>query len=127
MAGVKGRSGGARPGSGPKPKKDAPKKSAKEAVKVELEPQPQGGALKRSKAEPVQIEGDDTLKLLQDVAFGRVDATTLQVRAAIAAVQYTHTKKGDGGIKEGKQDAAKKAGEGKYKASPTPLKLVGNR
>lgn len=133
MSGVKGRSGGARKGTGGarpgagRPKNGAPTKSAKAAVRVELEPQPNGGALKRSKAESVQIDGDDTLKLLQDVAFGRVDATALQVRAAIAAVQYTHVKKGDGGIKEGKQDAAKKASAGKFSPSAPPKLVVNNR
>jgi hypothetical protein len=65
------------------------------------------------------------LKLLQDVALGRVQASTIQVRAAIAAVQYTHTKRGDGGKKEEVAGKAKTAGQGKFKPSPTPLKLVG--
>lgn len=49
------------------------------------------------------------LTLLQAIALGHIDATNIQVRAAIAAVQYTHTKKADGGKKEDKADAAKKA------------------
>lgn len=56
----------------------------------------------------------DMLQVLQDVALGKVEATALQVRAAIAAVQYTHTKKGDGGKKEEKQAAAEKAATGKF-------------
>jgi hypothetical protein len=66
------------------------------------------------------------LTLLQDVALGRVEASTVQVRAAIAAVQYTHTKKGDGGKGEEKADAAKKAGAGKFGASAPP-RLVSSR
>lgn len=121
MAGKPGKSGGARPGAGRKPKSKSPVNQ--KAVRETLESQPHGGALKRSNAEPVPIEGSDTLKLLQDIAFGRVDASNIQVRAAIAAVQYTHTKKGDGGVKDGKQEAAKKAGAGKF-AAPAPPKLV---
>lgn len=105
MAGVKGKSGGARknaggarPGAGRKPK-EAP-------VSI-----------------PIETEGRDMLQLLQDVALGRIEASTIQVRAAIAAVQYTHTKKGDGGKMEEKQEAAKKAGAGKF-AAAAPPKLV---
>lgn len=138
MAGVKGKSGGPRPNAGgartgagrPKkaPEKSAnPKGKASGGVKVAMEPQPQGGALKRSKSEPVPMEERDMLQLLQDVALGRVDASTIQVRAAIAAVQYTHTKKGDGGKKEEAAGKAKTAGQGRFKPAPTPLKLVGGK
>lgn len=97
MAGVKGRSGGARPGTGPKPKE---------------------------KPKTVVVDGEvDMLTLLQDVALGRTESTPLQVRAAIAAVQYTHTKRADGGKKEERDEAAKKAGAGKFSASAPP-KLV---
>lgn len=63
------------------------------------------------------------LQLLQDIALGRVEATNLQVRAAVAAVQYTHTKKGDGGKKDEEAEKAKKAGTGKF-AAAAPPKLV---
>lgn len=104
MAGVKGKSGGprnnsggARTGAGRKPKVKPVEKSAN--VPIDL---------------PNPSNESDTLKLLQDIAFGRIDATMLQVRAAIAAVQYTHIKKGDGGKKEEKQAAAEKAATGKF-------------
>lgn len=63
------------------------------------------------------------LQLLKDIALGRVEANAMQVRAAVAAVQYTHTKKGDGGKKEEDAEKAKKAGTGKFGASAPP-KLV---
>ena len=66
------------------------------------------------------------LEVLQAVALGRVKVTPLQVRAAIAAVQYTHTKKGDGGKKDEQADAAKKAAGGKFAASAPP-RLVSSR
>lgn len=97
MAGVKGRSGGARPGAGRKPK-----------VKLPVEP----------------IAERDMLTLLQDIALGRVEASTGQIRAAIAAVQYTHTKRGDGGKKDEAVDKAKRAAAGRFAAVAAPLKLV---
>lgn len=129
MAGVQGKSGGprpnsggARPGAGRKPKA-ATEKSANAAVETKLEPQPRGGALKRKKAVPVEIEPCDMLTLLQRIALGQVDASAGQIRAAIAAVQYTHTKKGDGGKKEDDAEKAMKAGAGKF-AAAAPPKLV---
>lgn len=93
----KPKRGGKRPGAGRKP---APKP---ETVVVE--------------------QGErDTLKLLQDIAFGVIEVTPNQLRAAIAAVQYTHTKRSDGGKKEEQQEAAKKAA-GKF-ARQSPPKLV---
>lgn len=115
--GMKG-GGGARPGAGRKPKT--------KAVTERLEAQPNGGALKRSKREPVEVPETDMLSLLQKVALGYVDASPTQVRAAIAAVQYTHVKKADGGKKDEVADKAKAAGAGKFKAAPAPLKLVAN-
>lgn len=94
MAGVKGRSGGARPGAGRKPKPSTP---------------------------PVEISERDMLTLLQDVALGRVEATALQVRAAIAAVQYTHAKKGDAGKKQEQADKAKKVASRFARAAPPRL------
>ena len=108
MSGVKGKSGGprknaggARPGAGRKPKPKAP---------------------------PVVIdhEGRDMLTLLQNVALGLTEASTIQVRAAIAAVQYTHTKKGDGGKKEEQAEKAKRAA-GKFSATAPPKLVVNNR
>ena len=120
MAGAKGRSGGpranaggSRPGAGRKPRAES--ESANSAVAVGLEPQAHGGALKREKAVPVPApEGTDMLTFLQEVALGLRDASTTQVRAAIAAVQYTHTKRADGGKKEEVQAAAAKAGAGRF-------------
>jgi phage terminase small subunit len=107
MAGVKGKSGGPRKNAG------GARSGAGRKPKAKIPPPP-----------PVQIEERSMLELLQDVALGRVEATALQVRAAIAAVQYTHAKKGEGGKKDEVADKAKKAGSGKFKSAPAPLKLV---
>lgn len=101
MPGAKGKSGGARPGAGRKPKPQAP------MVKIEV--------------------GDmDMLALLQSVALGQTEANALQVRAAIAAVQYTHTKRGDGGVKDERQAKAEKAAAGRFSTPPPPKLVVNN-
>lgn len=66
MAGVKGRSGGARAGAGRKPKQPA-----------------------------VNGHGDP-LDFLQAVWTGEVEATVAQVRAATAALPFKHRKLGEG-------------------------------
>lgn len=113
MAGVKGRSGGARPntggaraGAGRKPSKPSEESANKESV---------------------LIEGMDMLEMLQAVALGRTDANALQVRAAIAAVQYTHRKMADGGVKEQKQEAAKKIAGRFASAAPPRLAAQGGK
>lgn len=99
MAGVKGMKGGggARPGAGRKPSPKQP---------------------------TVVHPHTDMLALLKDIAVGRVPATPIQVRAAIAAVQYTHVKRGEGGKKDDQADKAKRAAGGKFSATAAPLKLV---
>lgn len=93
----KGRHGGTRPGAGRK-----------------ANPKPV----------PVPVAGRDMLELLQDIATGVVDATPNQVRAAVAAVQYTHVKKHDGGKRDEQADKAKKASSGKFAPMPAPLILL---
>lgn len=109
MAGVKGKSGGPRVNAGGARAGAGRKAKAKESPPL-----------------PPPIPDDlDMLQMLQAVALGRVEATTIQVRAAIAAVQYTHTKRGDGGKKEELAGKAKVAGQGRFKPAAAPLKLVG--
>ncbi|WP_141710691.1 hypothetical protein [Paraburkholderia nodosa] len=118
--------GGARAGAGRKPKAEAPSKSTvsrRAAKKDELEAQPHGGALKRTKAVPVPVDDCDMLKLLQDIALGRIDATAIQVRAASAALPFLYVKKGEGGKKDEQADAAKKAAS-KFASMPPPPRLV---
>lgn len=128
MAGVKGKSGGprknaggARPGAGRKPKNT--ELTSAGGVQEDIEPQAHGGALKRSRSEPIPADDMDMLRYLQDVALGVIESTPLQVRAAIAAVQYTHAKKGEGGKKDEQAQAAKAAGR-KFGSTPPPLRAV---
>lgn len=103
MAGVKGRSGGARPNSGPKPKKPtliAPEQSA-------------------------VVSGDplDPRPTLELVALGHMEVSPQQFKALTALLPYVHTKKGDGGKKEEAADKAQKAAS-KFAPTAAPLKLV---
>lgn len=107
MAGVKGRSGGARPNSGGA--------------------RPGAGRKPKAKPEVVEIPERDMLSLLQDIALGRVEASTTQVRAAIAAVQYTHAKKGEGGKKDDAADRAKAAAGGKFGPRQGPRLVANNK
>lgn len=108
MAGVKGKSGGARPNSGGA--------------------RPGAGRKPKQKPEAPLIEEHDMLKILQDIARGVIPATSIQVRAAIAAVQYTHVKKGDGGKKDDQADKAKAVAAGRFSAAEPPrLVAAGGR
>ena len=121
MAGVKGRSGGARPntggarpGAGRKPKAPATTPA----------PAPQ----KPATDEKASAITRDPVEFLLDVMQGLVDANATQVRAAVAAAQYKAVKMHDGGKKDAAADAATKASTGKFGGSkPPPLKVVGSR
>lgn len=96
MAGVKGRSGGARPNSGPKPK------------------------------EPTILQlastYDDPEKFLRAVMNDSGTDAKLRVDAAKALMPFIHARKGESGKKEQKQaDATKVAG--RFSAAEAP-KLV---
>ena len=67
------------------------------------------------------------LSLLQAIALGHVEATPIQVRAAIAAVQYTHAKVGEGGKKEQKQADAEKVASRFASAAPPKLVASGGK
>jgi phage terminase small subunit len=105
MAGVKGRSGsgGARPGAG-RPRKERPEPAL---TKV-----PEGSE-------------DDPLAYLIAIMQDSNQDPRLRVRAAVAAAQYTHVKKGDGGKKDERADAAKRVA-GKFVPAVTPRLVVDN-
>lgn len=88
MAGVKGRSGGARAGAG-RPKKAAPEK-------------------------PPVSGYTDPLQFLQAVWTGEIDASAAQVRAATAALPFRHKKLGEGGKADLNKDLAETAAGGKF-------------
>ena len=103
MAGKPGRSGGARPGSGPKPK---------EAQKLTI-PVPVGDSLAHK--DPKVF----LLALMNDLEAD----VKLRADAAKALMPFMHTKLGEGGKKDQQQDAAKRVAGGKF-AAAAPPKLV---
>lgn len=51
----------------------------------------------------------------------------LRADAAKSLMPFMHMKKGEGGIKDVRQEAAKKAATGKFGAAPPPLRIVNGR
>ena len=112
MAGVKGRSGGPRANSGGK--RDGAGRKSQETVHI---------APETAQAEPGEpLDPRPTLEL---IALGHMEVSPLQMKALLALLPYTNTKKGEGGKKDEKADLAKKAGAGKFGAAPAPLRVVG--
>lgn len=140
MAGVKGKSGGPRPNAGGRrPGAGRPKGSGKKSanspktagVEVTQEPQPHGGALKRSKAtKPDEtsalMDGKtrDPLEFLELVINDPQAPLKDRIRAAVAAAQYRHTKLHDGGKKDATAGNAKKAATGRFSAPAAPPRLA---
>lgn len=103
MAGVKGKSGGARPNSGGK--------------------RPGAG---RKPAPPIPNGERDPLEFLLDVMQGAVEASPTQVRAAVAAAQYLHNRLGGSGKREAEAEAAKRAARGRFAPKAPPKLIVSN-
>ena len=102
MAGKPGKSGGARKGAGRPPQQQEEKLT-------------------------IATNGKQTpLEFLLSVMNDNEIEDRLRIDAAKTAAQYVHAKKGEGGVKDAKADAAKKAGAGKFGASAPP-RLVVNR
>lgn len=110
MAGVKGRSGGARPNSG--------------GARPNSGGRRQGAGRKPAGSTPPVHPEQDMLTFLQNVALGNLQATSLQVRAAIAAVQYTHAKQAAGGKKDQAKDGAAKVSGGRFGSAKPPANVV---
>lgn len=70
------------------------------------------------------MHSDPRAFLLAAMNDAALDAK-LRIDAAKALMPFTHTKLGEGGKKDQKQDAARKAGAGKF-GSSAPPKLVAN-
>lgn len=101
MAGVKGRSGGARPGAG-RPKKEP-------AILT------------------MAATYDDPAKFLRAVMNDSGSEAKLRVDAAKALMPFVHQKLGEGGKKEKQQDAAKKVASRFSAAAPPRLVAAGGK
>lgn len=96
MAGVKGRSGGARPGAGRKP------------------------------APPVLLEASepDPIAFLEGIVSDPSIDAKLRVDAAKALLPYKHAKIGEQGKKAARQEAAESVTKGgRFAATPPPTQL----
>lgn len=131
MAGVKGRSGGKRPGAGRPPGAKSRKTIEKEkAIAVSLStPKPKRKAVAQPGAEPdvlLRVDEDtDSLQFLRQVYRNSLVDVKTRVRAAGIAAQYEHTRTKDGaGKREGQAAAAEKAAK-KFSPSAPPLRVVG--
>lgn len=136
MAGVKGRSGGPRPNSGgPRPGSGRKPKAKPQDDCADLLGAPMPGqssigipATGKLVEPPEVLPKMDMLEFLRLVALGQVRASNMQVRAAIAAAQYDHTKKADGGKKEAKAEKAASIAAGGSKFSTrTGPRLVASK
>lgn len=106
MAGVKGRSGGARSGAGRK--------------KVEPFPVP------LDLAQVKDGEPFDPRPTLELIALGHMEASPQQFKALTALLPYTNIKKGDGGKKDEQAGKAKNAAS-KFAPTAAPKLVVNNR
>ena len=91
---------------------------------------PGAGRKPQPKEEKITIatSGKQTpLEFLLEVMNDNDVDDKLRLEAAKTAAQYCHHKKGEGGAKDEKQNAAKKAGAGKFGAAPPPLRLVNGK
>lgn len=103
MAGAKGRSGGARPGAGRKPKDP-------------------------SEEQTIATSGNQTpLEFLLAVMNDNALADKLRLEAAKTAAQYVHPKKGEGGKKDDAAERAKAAAGGKFGVRQGPRLVANNK
>lgn len=132
--------GGSRKGAGRKPDPNSKRSQAKKNgqakrdvaiqraidVGVTVPPPPTKTSTTQEFKTVIPVPDEyDMLEFLKAVALGRVEATAAQIKAATAAVQYTHRKLGEGGKKDEKDKNAKEAAAGKFGTAPPPsLKVV---
>lgn len=107
MAGVKGRSGGARPGAGRK-------KAETVVIPAEIATAVNGQAL-------------NPLPALELVALGHLEVSALQMKALLALLPYTNAKKGEGGKKDERNEAAKRVASRFAPAAPPKLVAAGGK
>jgi phage terminase small subunit len=87
-----------------------------------------GGARQNSGPQPAKLKVErkkSPLAFLLDVMNNEDASANNRVRAAIEAAKYMHARKGEGGKKDERKEAAEKAGRGKYAPSgPPKLRVV---
>ena len=115
MAGVKGRSGGARPGAGRKPR---------QPVLIET-------SQDKKSDDTVEVilagDGKDPMQFLEDLMANPTLDAKLRLEAAKILMPFKHVRKGDVGKKAERQESAQKVAGGKFAAAAPPLRVVGSR
>lgn len=106
MAGVKGRSGGARPNSGGARPGSGRKPKPKPIISIEV------------------LTGDDPRVFLVSVMNDPIADARLRLDAAKALLPYVAEKPGEAGKKQQRAQAAKKVSGGKFASVAPPLRLV---
>lgn len=113
MAGVKGKSGGKRPGAGRKPRAVTPL------------PPPPADTAKPGDA-PAPFVDDPKAFLLAAMNNTEADAR-LRLEAAKVLMPFVHQKKGESGKKGEKEKAALAAAAGRFKSAAAPRLVVNNK
>ena len=124
--------GGARPGAGRKPKKpaaDRPAKVDKEGFKQDSAwPFGQERPVEPAAASPVpDLSALTPLDYLLQVMRSEDEDKARRMQAASLAAPYVHAKKGEGGKKEQRDEAAKKVASRFAPAAPPKLVAAGGR
>ena len=73
---------------------------------------------------PAMPTTSDPLEFLRLVMSNPANDARLRIGAAVALMPYLHAKAGETGKKEGKREAAKNAGAGRYASTKPPVRLV---
>ena len=122
MAGVKGRSGGARPNSGPKPRVAG----AVAAPDVTVPAAPKN-AVEQALASIGSIPAADPRSFLLAVMANPTIDGRFRIDAAKALMPYEYPKMGEHGKKTAKQDGAHKVAAGRYAPTAPPKLVVNNK
>lgn len=120
--------GGARPNAGRKPKKPAADRPAKvDSEGFKADPSWPFGQERPAEPEaPPDLSALTPLDYLLSVMRDDSEEKVRRMQAASLAAPYVHAKKGEGGKKDEKAEAAKKVAS-KFTAAAPPLKLVQGR
>lgn len=110
--------GGARPGAGRPKSSRASKEPAKKESRKQARDDAPASTFSTGGAKLTPLEYMLLVMNSDEVDDGRRD------RMAVAAAPFVHTKMGEGGKKDQKQEAAKTAGKGKFASAAPPLRAV---
>ncbi len=126
MAGVKGRSGGARPGAGRKPKVVTRREQHQE-IAAEQKVAEQKQAADAAAATAASLGITDPRDFLLAAMLSKFPASPAQMDAAKALLPYFHPKMGETGKKDERNEAATKVGGVYARSAPPQQPLFGKQ